>query len=1562
MVSPEIIRNYEVSIWTLQDSFITVLKQSNLENMGKIQEPKITLKDDGENTFSFKIPMYILQDGDWIENPIWYTTYNGNIIANMRKVKVIFNKQTEFEKVLEFIIVKVTEEHEGRTKFCSVECEGLAFHELGKQGYNITLSSDIAQLDYEAWLNGELEQEPILNIDYWVKKVLKNTNWEYLVCMDWSSQDGALMFENSNNEMELIDNIKYINDEDYRAEVDSYRDTNNLRSKQKIYREPYVSAWNITNGNLTAAAETTDLDELEFKTCIEGSESNRYNLLQSIAEAFKVFCKFVYEYDDNYHIIGRKVIFYNNFIGESGEILDFNYGYNTQDISREMDSNDLVTKMYVKPLKDAGVLTGEIYLSDSDANKTLENYLMNFDYLYDIGTITQEQYDEIAAYNVKIRELNEVINEKTLELNFKEAQLPQIQARKKTAEDSLQQDAARLAEADDYLRGIAGDSVTQYTTNNPYLFVIMHGANLYYSEISFKGIKRKTLKLYSDATCTTEIEDYNIEEKDGNIVRIKYTNSASVSSLTNVWATFEYDLSSPYKIIQQMYSNKQQKDSKDFKAASDEEKSFISAIDALNNSIKEKTQEKEELIASFERIMGPALREGTWQPDKGYENYQENKTYNTTNSLLNIPITNSGATASFIWDRQSFEEENKNYYNYGVDGLTLYYPCLKLDSEMLRNLTKEDLSNIFLVYEDNYGVLSDGDPRATHYLQLNTDDGCRYAFLKRKDDSTSFPIPVLMITGVLSFLPEEEDENIIDLVEKRADAKYRADEKIKNKARISRVTGYNERQNTIIEQELIVPTDNKWIPIKDLEKYEVVFPRFQINNKFFVQNTPEQKISRVKNGQKEFLKENEDYYTLYRDQNWYITLKTETILESLDATYSLHYTLSTAANAMYLDALDIMKENAFPKTSYNITPLAINKEFMRNAYDHLGQLAHINDDELKFENVQGYISEVDLDLDKPWEDTYVIKNYKTKFEDVFSSIVAQTEQMKKNSTVIGMAANLITSEGMLEKENLMKSLLSGDIQSIIENFSASKNSIVDLRSENASSDDLINKIINGEQGLNFGASSTIERVILNNQNGLIIQGKVAGVSSWFQVSQNKMGFYHLNANNEEKADLYYNSGNLTLSGHINAKGGSIGGWEIDSDNIHRNTSGTQYTQIGGSSYAIFAGATSPANASFSVTYEGTLKAIKGNIGGWTIDANSIFTGTNSSIILSSADFSRAINGTSRVALRMAFGTKFGVASDGALYASGATISGAITATSGTFTGTINANDGKIGSTATNQIILGDGIIRQGKASLTDANNGFFISKDGLALGPNSKFKVTSTGAVTASDMTISGGSLNINNTFSVTTAGAVTASNITITGGSLNINDNFKVTSGGVMSATGATISGNITANNLYLKNGSGGTTDVAGTLSKLLLQAEAAEDDAAEEADQKTIIITGYGSNYLKLLRSDGKKKTINFKTATDVTNAYNSGYKKGKTDGAAGVSVNSVTLGSKVTGAQYNCTCSLSNGESKSSTINVTSAYKDAREGYTRGDFYVTSDTFYVQNGPSSYTRYTGTLYKKR
>ena len=41
------LRNYEVSVWTLQDSFITVLKPDKLESKGQIENAKMHLVNDG---------------------------------------------------------------------------------------------------------------------------------------------------------------------------------------------------------------------------------------------------------------------------------------------------------------------------------------------------------------------------------------------------------------------------------------------------------------------------------------------------------------------------------------------------------------------------------------------------------------------------------------------------------------------------------------------------------------------------------------------------------------------------------------------------------------------------------------------------------------------------------------------------------------------------------------------------------------------------------------------------------------------------------------------------------------------------------------------------------------------------------------------------------------------------------------------------------------------------------------------------------------------------------------------------------------------------------------------------------------------------------------------------------------------------------------------------------------------------------------------------------------------------------------------------------------------------
>jgi len=55
----------------------------------------------------------------------------------------------------------------------------------------------------------------------------------------------------------------------------------------------------------------------------------------------------------------------------------------------------------------------------------------------------------------------------------------------------------------------------------------------------------------------------------------------------------------------------------------------------------------------------------------------------------------------------------------------------------------------------------------------------------------------------------------------------------------------------------------------------------------------------------------------------------------------------------------------------------------------------INDTDLKLVNTFGYISELNLDLDNIANDSVVIQNYTSKFEDLFSSIVASTEGLQR---------------------------------------------------------------------------------------------------------------------------------------------------------------------------------------------------------------------------------------------------------------------------------------------------------------------------------------------------------------------------------------------------------------------------------------------------------------------------------------------------------------------------------------------------------------------------------------
>ena len=158
--------------------------------------------------------------------------------------------------------------------------------------------------------------------------------------------------------------------------------------------------------------------------------------------------------------------------------------------------------------------------------------------------------------------------------------------------------------------------------------------------------------------------------------------------------------------------------------------------------------------------------------------------------------------------------------------------------------------------------------------------------------------------------------------------------------------------------------------------------------------------------------------------------------------------------------------------------------------------------------------------------------------------------------------------------------------------------------------------------------------------------------------------------------------------------------------------------------------------------------------------------------------------------------------------------------SGSFSGEIKASSGNIGN-----LTLKDGALyTNGKTGIDTAVNGLHISANGISLG-NGNFKVTNQGAITAKSGTVggftitassiyngmtsaadnqhdglyisttSGISLGKGGKFRVTTDGAVTASNLTITGGSISINNGaFSVDKDGKLSANTGTFKGDVYA------------------------------------------------------------------------------------------------------------------------------------------------------------------------
>lgn len=1206
MVSKDI-RPYEISLWTLQDGFITVLKPLGLGNKGQIEKPQFNLKTDGTQELSFQLPMYYRDGGELIENPIWYSYRDGLLMENLRKLKLIFNKGNKAqERVFEFVITKITETHSNGQLVCEVESEGLAFQELGKNGYKLSFSQDTFQLDYDKWWESEGrkdEDEPIASIDYWAKQIFEGTDWNYEVRMDWSGFDGVL-------------------DENERAA------NSNLRQSNKVYEEEYIASWQDDGGKLVPMEL---VDFREKARLIDVEKSNRYNITQTLAETFGVYCKYEYGYDENYHIVSKMCVFYNNFLEERDGKIDINYPYDGSKIVREKDSTDVITKMFVTPIESDSAASGLITIADVAANKSKEDYILNFDYLYSIGTISQEQYDAISDYELSMYNINTELEPISLQVANAESDLVNSQAQKANAIQGQMQDREQMEKANALLDNITnGTGILEKTQDVPYRAVLLQedGKNTYYVKITQEGICSE-IGIWYDA----KTDSGNVRTQYTGASAIKYDNCGNITGLTGLslpadaatklfYLTFSYRPNLYYENIYKTFAKQLAAD----EAKEKEADSKIAELEKTIKKLKEKQEsllvEKQKFITSFESMMGPALREGSWQADT-YTDYGEKY-----QESINIGSGSNNKHLSFKWDNEPFDGEQLNYFEtFGDSGAAMeknYYICIDLTN--ILDKIKNNLTNLSYIFHKNQKQCSIGSQ-------------AQFAFLR----TAVLVKPVLLITDETLAGDELTDasasgDGFIGLISSTVDTE-----------------GVHTEITTLAahgELTYIVGSVSKTAP----SGYELVYPRLVIDS--LLLKTSDDVFS-IKYGET-VIQKYYDYSILERDECYWITLKPELVLRDarMNKQLDVSYELSNAALALYLDALEVAKTNAYPQVSYEIDVSAYGEWFISRAYSMLARVANINDASLKFENVQGYISELELDLNEPWNDKITIQNYKTKFEDLFSSIVASTEDMKSNSFAYGVAAGAFTAGGSIKQSTLQNTINKVNLNYAFNNGNLT---IDELNGIWASSDSGVvavrgggifcanQKDGNGNWIWNTGITpSGINANLLTagqidtnlirifagdnlrfqlNADGLYAfkTNTAAGEADYSNyVVHNSEGLFLTNIkDNGEKinrveiswdglilrnnsGDTVFNAdnnGNLTIVGNIQAATGKIGGWNILEKSLQSEdeTAGMCSDTTGASAddKVFWVG-----NETFKVQHDGTMWATNAYIKG-TVSANTV---------------------------------------------------------------------------------------------------------------------------------------------------------------------------------------------------------------------------------------------------------------------------------------------------------------------------------------------------------------------
>lgn len=349
---------------------------------------------------------------------------------------------------------------------------------------------------------------------------------------------------------------------------------------------------------------------------LKGEKSNRFNLTQELGKTFSIYPMYWTGHHENGRVLtqqeavdlgirhdvtpGRadwmdKRLFY---ITEKGKVnqLGFRYEKNLQDISRTINSDKIVSKLYVLDVDSDISKTGLSSIKTAEDNPSKDNFIIDFSYyiaqgLLDKDTTNADLYgvDEsdlgylktLGYYNIQYDRLsNLMINLSAQSFTELKGNLDVNLTGIETAQKKLRQLEKRLSQ---YAVKSTEEELKENSTYNSYKYEYMEQYSIY-------------IQLIADTFYTNGVCIYGDSDTCEPSKFLGYDGGpASVDEIKKQWVdthSYEYGILGQY--------NKEYKQLKEWKK---EQASYLKKINQLS--------------ADFYRKYEPYLKEGTWS-DSNY--------------------------------------------------------------------------------------------------------------------------------------------------------------------------------------------------------------------------------------------------------------------------------------------------------------------------------------------------------------------------------------------------------------------------------------------------------------------------------------------------------------------------------------------------------------------------------------------------------------------------------------------------------------------------------------------------------------------------------------------------------------------------------------------------------------------------------------------------------------------------------------------------------------------------------------------------------------------------------